>query len=59
MALDNLRCPQFVDFTNRATFDIHDGADVYFGKRTKVFLNEKNYVFLFRKRSSRGIWIRF
>lgn len=30
MALENLHCPQFVDFTNNATFDMFDGADVYF-----------------------------
>ena len=35
MELDNLHCPQFVDFTNTATFDIYDGADVYFGKRER------------------------
>ena len=32
MALDNLHCPQFVDFTNNATFDMFDGADHFFGK---------------------------
>ena len=31
MALENLRCPQFVDFTNVATFSFDDGADIYFG----------------------------
>lgn len=45
MALDNLRCPQFVDFTNRATFDIDDGADVYFGELTFYLLFEFNFFF--------------
>jgi hypothetical protein len=31
MALDNLNCPQFVDFTREETFDINDGADFCFG----------------------------
>ncbi|RNA02604.1 targeting for Xklp2 [Brachionus plicatilis] len=30
MELDNLKCPQFVDFTSREAFDIHDGADFCF-----------------------------
>jgi len=30
MALDNLHCPQFVDFTNPDTFNTFDGADIYF-----------------------------
>jgi hypothetical protein len=32
MALDNIDCPQFVDFANNATFDMYDGADHLFGK---------------------------
>jgi hypothetical protein len=29
--LENLHCPQFVDFTVQETFDINDGADFFFG----------------------------
>lgn len=32
MSLDNLHCPQFVDFTVADTFDINDGADFFFEK---------------------------
>ena len=32
MALENLSCPQFVDFTTDDAFNIHDGADFCFGK---------------------------
>jgi hypothetical protein len=44
MALDNLRCPQFVDFTNTATFDIDDGADVYFGKIISYYVHYINLI---------------
>jgi hypothetical protein len=37
MALENLHCPQFVDFTVQETFDINDGADFFFG-----LFNDKN-----------------
>ena len=29
--MDNLNCPQFVDFTNGEAFNINDGADLAFG----------------------------
>lgn len=32
MSLENLHCPQFVDFTATETFDINDGADFFFEK---------------------------
>lgn len=32
LTLDNLNCPQFVDFTNNDAFNINDGADLLFGK---------------------------
>jgi len=32
MSLDNINCPQFVDFTNVNTFNMDDGADFFFGK---------------------------
>lgn len=38
MALDNLNCPQFVDFTREETFDINDGADFCFGNFERLFL---------------------
>lgn len=47
MELDNLRCPQFVDFTNTATFDIDDGADVYFGKSSFYFFLKAKLIYLF------------
>lgn len=30
MSLENLHCPQFVDFTAPESFDINDGADFFF-----------------------------
>lgn len=32
MSLENLHCPQFVDFTVPESFDINDGADFFFEK---------------------------
>ena len=31
MSLENLNCPQFVDFTSGDIIDINDGADLIFG----------------------------
>jgi hypothetical protein len=31
MPLEDINCPQFVDFTTGEAFDIHDGADYFFG----------------------------
>ena len=31
MSLENLNCPQFVDFTSGDIIDINDGADFIFG----------------------------
>ena len=30
-SLENIECPQFVDFMQQGTFDINDGADILFG----------------------------
>ena len=32
MALENINCPQFVDFESNDAFNIHDGADLCFGE---------------------------
>ena len=32
MSLEDIECPQFVDFMRNETFDINDGADFCFGK---------------------------
>lgn len=43
MSLDNLNCPQFVDFTDCQVFNSLDGADKYFGKNFKT---SKIFIFL-------------
>jgi hypothetical protein len=35
MSLENIECPQFVDFTRNETFDINDGADFLFGEKLR------------------------
>ena len=35
--LENIECPQFVDFMQQETFDMNDGADFEFG----LFLKQK------------------
>ena len=67
MSLENLNCPQFVDFTSVETFDIHDGADFFFGKVHFLnFIINFNTNFLFklllisreknRGRARLGLW---
>ena len=38
MALENINCPQFVDFTSDEPFNINDGADYCFGKIKSINL---------------------
>ena len=37
MSLENINCPQFVDFDSVEAFDIHDGADLFFGNFNSTF----------------------
>jgi hypothetical protein len=30
-SLENLHCPQYVDFTSPEAFELNDGADFFFG----------------------------
>ena len=35
-SLDDINCPQFVDFMSNDAFNILDGADFFFGKKTNL-----------------------
>ena len=38
MPLDDIKCPQFVDFCTQDPFELNDGADFCFGIRLKLIL---------------------
>jgi hypothetical protein len=44
-SLEDIECPQFVDFTRNETFDMNDGADIFFGEKRIKNLSISNMNF--------------